>query len=104
MGERVTLEPINNDIVGAQANYSCSDGCDLHGSSSLRCRSMGSPVNDYEWVDESTSISPSCICSGQCHFVLRWESCFLMMMHDDTTAVLFCPQYVHNYVDWQART
>ena len=62
-----TLEPINQDIVGSQANFSCKSGCLLYGSSTLRCRRIADPIIQFKWIDDSGgSISPRCICSGQC--------------------------------------
>ena len=44
MGNRTTLEPVDRDIVGGQANYSCNENCFLQGSSSLRCRRVVSGI------------------------------------------------------------
>ena len=71
MGNISTLEPTNNDIVGAQVNYSCFDNCVLRGSSSLRCKRVvsGPVVIGSEWVNGSDAVEyPSCYCASQLHF------------------------------------
>ena len=71
-GNVSTLEPVEIDINGAQANYSCNDGCHLFGSRSLRCQILATgPLNSQvssQWVNESGKFyAPSCLCPpGKC--------------------------------------
>ena len=62
-GSVQSLEPDNQDIIGAQANYSCNDNCILQGSKSLRCNVT---PGGSEWVNEMGEAEfPNCSCSGQ---------------------------------------
>ena len=57
-----SLESVDMDINGAQANYSCRDMCTLEGSSSLRCRTLPS---GSQWINDQMEVNfPSCVCSS----------------------------------------
>ena len=64
----MVLESNTSDINGAQANYSCNDGCTLEGSKSLRCKiSERNFVSHSEWVNETSDLhTPRCLCSIPC--------------------------------------
>ena len=51
-------------INGAQANYSCSEGCELQGSRSLRCLILDINLQQTtQWVNETGQEDiPSCFC------------------------------------------
>ncbi|CAI8027913.1 hypothetical protein GBAR_LOCUS15899 [Geodia barretti] len=64
-GHVSTLESNESDINGAQANYSCNDGCELEGSKSLRCQIVvTNHLATSQWVnDTEQNEMPSCSCT-----------------------------------------
>ena len=65
-GIATTSESTDNDIEGAQVNYSCNNGCKLQGSNSLRCTvEVIAGLPQSEWVDDRGDVTtPSCSCYG----------------------------------------
>ena len=76
-GRVSTLESAESDINGAQANYSCNDGCELEGSKSLRCQIVVTGhIATSQWVnDTEQNKMPSCSCPPPGRLYLPQHSC-----------------------------
>ena len=70
-------------INGAQANYSCSDGCNLQGSRYLRCLILDIYLQrTTQWVNETgQEDTPSCFCPTTGRLQINYHTLYIQIVH-----------------------
>ena len=70
-------------INGAQANYSCNDGCELQGSRSLQCLILIAGLSTTkQWVNETgQEDTPSCFCPTTGRLQINYHTLYIKIVH-----------------------